>query len=76
MRLGSINSNDGGWKNGKRSAGSVVDPPEPLIKFSIPQCEPLNVGGMDMSISTMVLFCSFQESLSHILSHPYQSLRM
>ena len=47
MRLGSINSNDGGWKNGKRSAGSVVDPPEPLIKFSIPQCEPLNVGGME-----------------------------
>ena len=32
--------------------------------------------GMNMSISTMVLFCSFQESLSHILSHPYQSLRM
>ena len=47
MRLGSINSNDGGWKNGKRSAGSVVDPPEPLIKFSIPQCEPLNVGGLE-----------------------------
>lgn len=45
MRLGSINSNDGGWKNGKRSAGSVVDPPEPLIKFTIPQCEPLNVRG-------------------------------
>ena len=42
-RLGSIDSNSGGWKNGKRSAGSILDAPEPLIKFTIPQCEPLNV---------------------------------
>lgn len=42
-RLGSINANDGGWVNGKRSAGRVVDAPEPPIKFTIPNCEPLNV---------------------------------
>lgn len=43
-RLGSINANDGGWVNGKRSAGRVVDAPEPPIKFTIPKCESLNVG--------------------------------
>lgn len=42
-RLGSIDSNSGGWSNGKRTAGSILDAPEPIIKFSSPSCDPLNV---------------------------------
>lgn len=32
--------------NGKRSAGSVMEYQEPPIKFSIPACEPIPVGGL------------------------------
>ena len=42
-RIGSINANGGGWANGKRSAGRVVDAPEPPIRFTSPPCESLNV---------------------------------
>lgn len=77
-RLGSINANDGGWVNGKRSAGRVVDAPEPPIKFTIPKCESLNVIMNNKSIINSIMDLSYNYqmllSLMKALQHP--SLRM
>ena len=42
-RLGSINSNAGGWKNGKRTSSSIVEAEDPTVKFEFPCSEPLGV---------------------------------
>ncbi len=44
-RLGSVNDNAGGWKNGKMSAGSLVERDDPSYKFKFPCSEPIGVYG-------------------------------
>lgn len=40
-RVGSINSNSGGWSHGSRSAASVAEAPDREIQFDFPVAEPI-----------------------------------
>lgn len=41
-RLGSEDSNSGGWKNGRRTAVSIIEGEEPVKKFKFPVCSSLS----------------------------------
>ena len=46
-----MNANGGGWKNGQRTAGSILEGEDPTYRFSFPQIEELGVHGAILTLT-------------------------
>jgi len=66
VRQGSANANAGGWKNGKMTAGSIIEAPDNDFKFSFPSAEPLGALGNVLQMDEVAFGYSNQKLFSNV----------
>jgi ATPase subunit of ABC transporter with duplicated ATPase domains len=68
-RVGSINANGGGWKDGQRTAASIVEAEEKGITFNFPTPEPLGNHGPLITMKDVSFSYQLGNNNNNVLSN-------